>query len=376
MPGNLPNTLGAEFESVITTREEMIRLLKLEANRSSDYRSVTRDASVESPAIRVGQNSCLFMGNKLLRENIRNRGENITSGYEIVTYPLEMIDMRRVISQTINIQVGLGEIFSERSSIHIHAGFPEGLIFLKSAVALGLKIEPLFFKIAGMGSKFRGYSNHAAYCRPLALPPAVKLVDSPKLALLSPKSAIEAEDEESFWGKFGIRSGDRERYNPLRYMGINVFSILLRGTLEFRFFNYCSISKYVEAVAALSQFTSDLMLRLPLSVIESITEVSIFEANPDDRYHSLLDEIVRIGVDYNSELQMKKRDVKNIHELIEKTPQPLFENKPILSHIQNGRISLGDARTFQLEIVDSAEPPGIVDIHNFSRSDRKLLGEI
>lgn len=375
MPDNIPYTLGLELESVIASREDMIKALKLESKKSPHIKSVTRDASVESPLCNIGETSSLFLGNKLLRDGMRRRNP-VVCGYEVVTYPLEMDVMRQVINQTINMQVRMGEIFSERSSIHVHAGFPEGLIFSKGAVAMGLKVEPLFYKIAGMGSTFRGITNHSAYCRPLALPPAVRLTDSDKLAILNPEASLSSDSSNRFWNCFGIRPGDRERYNPLRYFGINVFSTLLRGTLEFRFFNFCTVSKYVEAIASLAQFVTDLALRVPLEVWNTIPQVSIFSKNKDSDYNLIMDCLLDLGWYYNSELPMKVSDIKNVRELIFKTPQPDFFNEPILSHINSGRITLGEAKEFGLEIIEEgdAQPAGIVDIHTFNNSNRELLG--
>jgi hypothetical protein len=370
---NLPITLGLEFESIINSKEEMSRIYDLGHVPNSTIRAVTRDASVESETAKVG-NSTVFLGSKVLRTSLGRR-ERCVTGYELITYPLEMDVMRRVIDQTINTQVRLGEIYSDRSSIHVHAGYPCGLIFAKTAVALGLKVEPLLYKIAGMGRKFRGLSNNAAYCRPLGLPPAVKLQDSKQFAVLSPLDAIDADGPEQFWGKFGIRYGDRERYNPLRYMGVNVFSTLLRGTMEFRFFNFCTVSRYVEAVTGLCQFISDLMIRIPLDVANSITPLSIFKDNSNQLYRGILFELLEVGKYYNSEFPMAEEDIANILELIEVTPQPVFTEKTVQSHINTPRICKSDAIRFGLKIVENALPAGIVDIHTFGDTERKLLGD-
>lgn len=369
---NLPLTLGIELESIITSREGMIRALHLETKKNPRIKSITRDASVESLTCAVGKSSSLFLGNRLVRQSM-GRLEQITGGYEIVTNPLELDVMRTVINQILTLQVQQGEIFSERSSIHVHAGFPEGLIFNKGAIAMGLKVEPLLYKIAGMGTQFRGLSNHSAYCRPLALPPAARLRDSDRFAVLSPERAINADSNDSFWSFFGIRSGDRERYNPLRYFGVNIFSTLLRGTLEFRVFNFCTVSKHVQAIAGLVQYITDLVIRMPLKAWNSVPEVSIFESNPDSSYHLILDTLLDLGRYYDTELPISNVDVDNIRELIRITPQPVFAREIVQSHISSGRITETEARLFGLEIVSTAIPAGIIDIHNFANSDRTLL---
>lgn len=369
---NDPSTLGIEFESVIATRDSMLaNLSKIDKRLIS---TVTRDASVESVARFVGERSSLFLGNSSIRGMMLTNDVKVM-GYEIVTLPLELTAMRRVITQTINTQIRMGEIFSERSSIHIHTGFPCGLIFLKVAVAMGLKVEPLLYKIAGMGNSFRGIANGSAYCRPLALPPAIRLSNSPEFAVLNPTKAIDANGEEKFWGYFGITPRDRDRYIPLRYIGMNVYSTLLRGTMEYRFFNFTGVGKYVESVAGLVQFISDLIIRLPVSVVKNIPGLSIFKHNSNQDYNDLLNELIRLGEYYRSELPIADRDLEVIRELIDITPQPVFENKVILSHIRQHSIHKQTAIDFDLDMVDRADEPGIIDIHNFGKLNRQLIGE-
>jgi hypothetical protein len=370
---NVPRTLGIEFESIILTKEEMQILTKSGFLPPNTLRAVTRDASVESTKYVFGRGCEMFGGNRMIRNSFGGNLPTQVMGYELVTYPLEIAEMREAIIKIVNLQVRYGEIFSKRSSIHVHTGFPNALIFHKTALALGLKVEPLFYKIAGMGNEYRGVINNSAYCRPLALPPAAPLSDSSKQAILDPLGAIEADSTGLFWGKMGIREGDTDRYNPLRYFGINIFSTLIRGTLEFRFFNFCTVSKYVCAVTSLCRLVSDIMQRTSFQYIDRIPQVSIFEENPEHVYHSILDSIVEMGYYYDVEFPMDQDDINIIKELIYNTPQPVFRKAVISSHVKTGRISMSDARRFGLEIVNNAEPANILDIHNFENSDHCLL---
>lgn len=367
---NSAKTIGVEFESVIASREQMQSLVK---SMDGEYiKSITRDASVESNVAVLPNGTHLFLGRNCIREGSSAFPRTVT-GYELVSNPLSMGDMRRMIKQVTAIQAKSGEIFSDRSSIHIHTGYPNGTIFLRTALAMGLRVEPLLFKIAGMGGEFRGLQNHSAYCRPLALPPAVCLSDTSRFAVLSPEDAILTPVITDFWGKLGIRYGDKERYNPLRYFAINVFSVTLRGTLEFRFFNFSTISRYVEGISALCQSISDIMQRISLSTALSMRQTSIFEYNRNDVYNSLLDDIIYLSHYYNCEFKMEGPDIDSLRELIDITPQPVFEKKEIASHIKAPRICLRDAQNFGLHLVDSAKDPGIVDIHTFADSERSLI---
>ena len=378
MSDNTPDTLGLEFESIISTTSAMCAKYGLALTRHPYIKSAVRDASVESEASSVGAASKLFLGNSHLRDKLKmDKGNVVVSGYEIVTHPLSLTDMRKAIADIINIQVKMGEIYSDRTSIHVHTGFPTGLIFAKVAVALGLRVEPLLYKIAGMGREFRGSNNNSTYCRPLVMGPAVRLTDSSKIVQLDAESALITAGPAAFWGRFGgIHMEDVERYNPVRYIGINIYSTLLRGTMEYRHFNYSNNGRYVGAVAALCQFISDLMTRVSINTaLDSIEKVSIFEKNPTSSYHGIMDDLLKLGSYYNCKVHLEERDVSTIAELIEITPQPVFVKKPILSHIKRGRISLSEAMFFGLKLVTDAQEPNFVDIHNFNSSDRKLLGE-
>jgi len=371
---NTPKTLGMEFESVIQTREALMEKLPFSiSSDSSPIKTITRDASVESTCYRLNDKSSLFLGNMFIRNHLRRKSGESVMGYEIVTRPLSMDKMRTTIRQILDTQVKNGEIFSARSSIHVHTGFPYGFIFLKTAIALGLAVEPLLFKIAGMGRPYRGETNNSNYARALNLPPAIKLHDSERFAVINPELSLEKGFPEGFWNCFGVGSSERERYVPLRYMAINIYSTLLRGTLEFRFFNFSTISRYVESVASLSQFLAELMIKISVKKARDLRGISIFDKNPDGVYLKLLEELLNLGKYYDCDLMPCKRDIHSIQELIEKTPQPVFKNKPIQSHVNAVRLTEDHARKVGLEIIDKAEDPGIIDIHNFSNSDRTLL---
>lgn len=372
MSDNTPRTLGIEFESVVTTKEEMVRILSSDISIKRILKMVTRDASIESTFMCINNTSSkIFLGNKWLREHIVNNSI-VVGGYEAVTVPLELSSMRDTIKKITSVEESYGEIFSNRASIHIHTGYPSGFIFLKTAIALGLVVEPLLYKIAGMTKPYRGLENDSAYCRALSIPPAVKLNDSKGYAVLNPSAGIKATSVSEFWNQFGIDPSNRERYNPLRYLCINVFSILLRGTLEYRFFNFTTKPAHIEAVASLCRFISDLMLRIPLQTIKELDILSLNCTHTDLEYIKLLNKLILLGKDYGCELLMERRDYLTILSLIERTPQPVFINEYVLSHVRDPIISRGQAIEYGLELVDHAKIPNIIDIHNFNESDRKL----
>lgn len=372
---NWPSTIGLEFESIINTREHISELLPYDfSNGDHPIYAVTRDASVEAKYLQVGKNTSIYLGRQSLRNGVKKKSPPYTGGFEIVTKPLSKTEMRDTICKIVNAISRGGEIFSPRSSIHVHIGYPRGFIFLKTAMALGLKVESLMYKIAGMGMHYRGETNRSAYARALANPPVVRATNS-KLYLLDPAGARDSSNMMDFWQKLGLDYRiEHNRYTPLRYFGLNIYSVLLRGTMEWRYFNFSFSPKKVQAVTSLCQFITDLMVRVPLDVIEGLPNISIFSKNSNASYIELLNELISLGDLYRSEFDMSPMDIRLIEDLIYETPQPVFEKKNILTHLDSYVIDHRRAAGYKLKEVSKADAPGIISIHNFETLNHSLIG--
>lgn len=369
---NLANTLGLEIEGVTLNRNVVSNLMKPnEDNASSGIKMVTRDASVESIARQLTSNMSIFMGNQFIRKNMKRSPNDVVIGYEIVTHPMDRSKMRQTVRNIMSTLNSHGEIYSPRSSVHVHTGFPYGLIFMKSAVALGLKVEPLLFKLAGMGNEYRGSINKSAYARPLCSPPSVKTVDKRWLCL-DPVGALDAENETEFWGKFGIQPSETGRYIPLRYFAINIYSVLLRGTMEYRFFNYTPIARYIHAVVELCQFLSDLMIRVSLDDIAQLPSMSLFDANSNSSYAAMIKALDDLGDEYDSDFRISPDGMESLYELLLITPQPIFSRTPVKTHLADYAI-LDEKIIQMLPPVIQPVDPGIINVHNFSEADRSML---
>lgn len=372
MADHVPNTIGLEIEGGMSTIDHIRDVLPFRVSDGAIIKAVTHDASVESIMSGLTAKTSIYLGSATLRRYMRPKN-NFTAGYEIVTNPLTIDSMRDVVRKLTCTLIKSGEIFSPRSSIHVHVGFPSGLVFLRNATLMGIAVEPLLYKIAGMGNEYRGAINNSAYARALALPPVTRLLDSNKYAILSPQRAAESKSSNNFWNNFGIDRSERERYLPLRYIAVNLYSVLLRGTLEFRFFNLTLMSRHIEAAARLCQFLSELIIRSSISDSLSLTGLSIFSKNSNGEYLDLLDELIKMGEFYKCIHLLDNDDLETIKELILITPQPIFVNKKILSHVKNSKLSEQGALAIGLEVIKDAEDPGILDIHNFNSVDRSLI---
>lgn len=368
---NLANTLGLEVEGVSLNKSLVAELLPKESDDSnkSFIKAITRDASVESVARVVNSNVSLFLGNNFVRSYMRPTSDFII-GYEIVTNPLNRDQMRMAVAKISSCLNKSGEIYSPRASIHVHTGFPNGLIFIKNAILTGLKTESLLFKLAGMGREYRGAINKSAYARPLCMPPAIRTEQDSRYLVLSPEEALNAESLTELWAKFAIRPSENGRYIPLRYFATNIYSVLLRGTMEYRYFNYTSVTSHINAVVELCQLLSDIMIRVPMKAIRQLPDISIFDTNSNSDYVFMLNEIIRLGKEYCSDYGLTSESHEALLEIIATTPQPVFKKEIVRTHLNDYVLR---ARDWPLELVTKVEDPGIVNVHNFSHANRSML---
>lgn len=376
------NTIGVEIEGVANTVHKVEGLL---SGLGKYISAITRDASVESRAYPIGNASTMYMGHRLLAETSRMRGGDMILGSEIVTKPLIIEDMRRAIPMIMGKLNSGGEVFSNRSSFHVHVGYPKDLLFLKSCLSLGRYVEPLLFKIAGMGRPYRGQINQSAFARPLDLPPAVKVLrrtdDSEQeddedfyCVSLRTEDLGKATTAQEFWSCFGLDPRDnRPRYHPARYFGLNLYSISLRGTIEFRFFNYCEESSSMLSVISLCQNLAELMAKIPSKMSDNLVKPDIFKANPDVDYHNVLETIRRLSKDLWCDYSISDHVANDIHGLIETTQQPVFKRGSYLTHLEKFFLRRDFADACKLQKVLSTEDSGVVSIHNFSEDDRSII---
>jgi hypothetical protein len=156
---------------------------------------------------------------------------------------------------------------SFRCGYHIHVGMPTNLRILKNILRLGAYLEDIFFYIGGQGYAFRGDKiNSSAYCRAITEwgPPAVRHDGRHAVQIFKLEDLLVAKTTREFWYRFGElsnKSSNSERYVPHRYMWLNVYSLLLHGTLEFRVFNKTLSAKQFLAEIELCQKFCDMCLR-------------------------------------------------------------------------------------------------------------------
>ena len=351
-------TIGVEIEGVTLDKKSIPASIL-----SSGLITITRDASVETPALFIGSGSRVISPNSKIRRRLEGTLPVTTLGFELVSTPLGL-DLPNVLFTTLSKLAAAGEIESERASIHIHVGFPKSLGLQKSMLAVAKRAEALLYRLAPISSPFRGYINHSVYCVPLSIPPAVFVRGVDRPYLLNPFEALKANSQQQFWSHFGINfsMSDRPRYHPARYFGINLYSILLRGTIVYRMCNYSNNPFRILAMALLCRGITELAVFSPKSV-EPIPELSLSELSSNDVFKEVLrmflTPMAKLGIPDNVLSFIEE----HCHGIIDTTKQFVFDNQHVQSHVDcTIDEEIKDMAKFRLAtgVVESEH----IDIHN------------
>ena len=308
-------TCGIEIETDTLTKEQLPFFQK----RATPWR-YQHDASCETDKNRIDLGLVVGKGDNLplVRKN------NVVVGAELVSDIFNSDDENFFydISAVCRKLEELGEPRdSERSGIHYHISLPDsGLRILKSLLRLGRYFEPLFFYAGGMGYKFRGESNDSIYCRPITKdgPPYVPVMDGSYYSpCFSIPDLLKTKSTRDFWTRFGdIRQHDF-RYNPIRYMWLNLYplypgELYKGGTVEFRVFNKTLNPFFIYATFFLCRKFVELALTTgfkDLKGLNLLKENSIYDSSKskaldlldiftdvtglDEKFHTILTQMIK-----------------------------------------------------------------------------------
>lgn len=417
------DTIGIEFESVGLAKENVYEYLSsvMPVEMSNGKLAVTTDASVQMFAdrIRLGNRTFLMNAHAPGHDKIAHLSSGKTTmGYEIVTSPLEIPELTRITLALTQALENMGDFTSPRASTHFHIGFANNLRILKNMLTVGLALDPVMFRLGGMGGTFRGATNNAAYTRPLMNSLAVPIVggilpnvstapvefdpddesheeegdlnelDEFETALsqasqsiqellsktktgkyaqiINPEKALEARTLDEFWASFGIQypSMDLDKYHPARYTGINFFGIPAHGTLEFRHCNQTldpfliiAVAKFLRAVVEMSTIIdkNELAQFVPVNPHVEISTGDAAEIVQRIMYVCQAKEID--PVPSRREIELLLDTIDNSHF------EPLPET-PVLIHLDNKRIRADMVKKGGLRILDEVLPSSSVTIHN------------
>lgn len=410
------DTVGLEAESIFLNKEIVQNVLTERLDSIFPNRrvlTVGRDASAEImiESIRIGTGGYLnFSSHTKAFSILSGAGRNpVTIGYEFWTNPLSIRDMEKLIFPTMFTLVGMGDSVSERAASHIHVGFAHNLRLMKRLLRICLAIDPVLFRLGGMGGIFRGWKNNAAYARPLMNSVAVRIskqptqntpsftlvidqdgiarrrrvpvvqeqevvsTNSPYVRIINPMEALQAKDTAEFWASFGVSEGNMTKYHPSRYTGINFYAILAHGTIEFRHLN---ASLDPQLVLAIIKF---LRAMVEVSTICNKEEIMSFEILPSNEQISVGDAMEIITKIINL---CRKHDVENLptaHEMdiivstLELSTFISVPEIPVLSHVQDFFLSPKISLAGKLESVEEVLEANQVDIHNIRNKESSIF---
>jgi hypothetical protein len=325
--------------------------------------SGTHDASIESPALAPRNLKGYVIETP---ENIQMvgmlQGNHIVLGNEYVSQVIfDDKEAEKLIRNLLRMIQRAGERpENNRAGIHVHVGWAYDLRTLKRTIQISNWLESMLYHLGGMGYAFRGVLNNSAYCRPFTKygPP---VIDSNlgTVQMTNIDALLSADSIDSFWNRYGgIRFfSPPKRYTPQRYMGVNLFSIFLHKTLEFRMFNTTLNPDYIIAVMRLCREISRLTLtyeRLP-DEVNSVYDVSERRVN-----HNVLTELLgHVDIDDETEFVLR--------EILERSPVPKLNPLYVCTHIRDRQIEflfkdINTVASLYPEVIHY-ENPGIVDIH-------------
>lgn len=406
-------TVGLEGESVFLQKEYVHDAITSALGKHFQNRrviNVIRDASAEMivESIRISTANVTFSSHTNASKILSGMGRNPrTIGYEYYTEPLSISDMEKAIIPTMFTLIAMGDSVSERAATHIHVGFAQNLRLMKRLLRICLAIDPVLFRLGGMGGVFRGWKNNAAYARPLMNSVAVKVDRNTRrtprpgeaqmsdaqirniltlssmedsdlekhdyVRIINPIRALEAKTLEEFWASFGISAGNVTKYHPSRYTGVNFFAILAHGTIEFR---HPNASLDPQLVLALIKF---LRAMVEVSTVCSKEEIMTFEIMPCNQQVSMEDSMEVIMRIINL---CRRHDVENLPTSTEmdilvstlelSTFSPLPEI-PVISHIPEWNLHEKLVALGGLIRVENILPSSHVDIHTINNQECSIF---
>lgn len=381
--GAVIDTIGMEIEGIGLPQESVGDLVvaPLHARYGNLARqfSVTRDASTEFNASLVRTSAGVILVSNHTREmaetmsHMRLGGKRM--GYELVTVPLTIQELERVVYPMMYYLVQAGDFLSDRAAIHFHVGFPNNLRMLQNFLRISLMLDPVLFRLGGMGGTFRGHINLAAYSRPLMNSTAVNVTSrNPRqryARITNPKFSLSAKTLEEFWAGFGVKyavGGGSAKYHPCRYSGINFYSVPQHGTVEFRHFNQShdaflvvAIGKFLRGIAELSTLLSKSEVS-GMEIVPSNDEISMSDASIIlEKFYSMCQQKDIEHLPDDSEMEAILATLNNSH--FESIPA-----LPVLTHLRdnNNTITLETALAGNLDFYEQVLPPQYCDIHNIT----------
>lgn len=447
--GQYLDTVGIELEGEGLTRDDVTRAIynPIYPQLDNDPRTprtleITRDASTESifKYVKISGSSRLLMvyNHTKASKHFRSAsGDSQRLGYEVVISPRSVDDLTKLIPRIMIPLENAGDFITERAAIHFHVGFVNNLRLLKRLLRILLAIDPLLFRLGGMGRENRGNSNLYAYARPLLYPTCVpvsgnvptpprrrvtfssasattsstsRINGAPSMTIreleeraarireeietdqaersggsensgnyaqiINTDRAMQAENITQFWESMGIfvNYNGTPHYHPARYLGCNFYAIPAHGTIEFRHFNQSFDHSLVVSIAKF------LRTVVEVSTVARKKDIQMFDvADPatdfstDDALY-LMESILKIAYEQEMENTYDDNDIATMLESYERSSFPQVKWHSVKTHLREFSLPRELVERAGLEYVKRPFSPKHIDIHNIK--NRTLVDKV
>lgn len=373
--GQVLDTIGIETESLgLTQKEVSLILASLIEELGTNYK-VHRDASAlirtySIPMDRrftVKVNAHTQQAEELFANSLRSE----ECGYELVSVPMHRTVLEMSLYALLPKLESAGDFLSDRCATHIHVGFAKNLRMMQNALILGLWFDEVFYAISGMGRKFRGRSNNAIYARPLINGPYFRYRGS-YYQSLNYERALNSDNIREFFAAYGLDCFEgTPKYHPARYFSINIYSVLLHGTLEFRHFNQTFNPALASAVAKLCQVFTELAISSSQKSLQSLEPGDVFTLKKPSYYMDKLHTLLQMARNGNCEYDLDSTDINELEKIISGYTGIGISNDAVITHLDGKDIdvtseiiSVGKLR----KSTSIPKPAGHTDIHNIKYS--------
>jgi len=368
MRGNFPliDTIGIEFESLYTHEDNP------PTQGVKEFFNNSHDASIQTDMLyMLGGRAYGNISNKDFKLKLLNRN-TVTVGNELVTVPIyDKYLLKKVVKRITTNLFEAGETTrGTRESLHIHVCFPFNLEILKRILNVSLVLENFFFSIGCLGYEFRGLYNNSIYCRPFSeFGPPVVLDNSTPRQVLNIDDLFKTNSLESFWNLYGnIGMGGNNRYHPARYFFINLYSLLLHDTLEFRVFNKTLDSNRILALVELCQGICKIIIdEHKYNFICSLGRKSIFTITDMDNNLDILNAL-------DSVLNFNDETLQILKDIIIYSPPYKLKSEYVYTHVKKylergNRVLSHDCNSRDLSDYNILDTK-VEDIHNLRDGNR------
>lgn len=214
-----------------------------------------------------------------------------------------------------------------KCSMHVHVNVTKDypLYALKNLIRIITGMEKFLYTVSGFNTVNRGVTNDFLFQRPLGSPAYLKLSGNSYVPAYDTGLLLKTEDVTNFWYQLCNAEG-KNKYNPARYSGISLPSIMQRGSVEFRYGNYLTDFKVLRAWVN--------MCRNIVKASFSISLGDIFDEERTIKTVETEDYIDIFGQILTDWLMMDLADIDLLMNLYVDLPKPLLTtDKHIISHI-------------------------------------------